>query len=413
MLSCIAIETYIKTGETKSQRKGASMNNGTPHRAYKDRNLQIIFGVTLMSVLGLTSIHPAFPGVKEALGVTDQQVGLLITAYALPGILSAPLVGILADKWGRGKVLTPSLLLFGIAGGACALIGDFNLILLMRALQGIGGSALGILNIAIIGDLFSEERRIEAMGYNASVLNVGTGSFPLIGGALATFAWHYPFALPLMAIPIAIFVSTRLKSPEPLQSQDFREYSKKVLNALKNHELLGAYIATALTFVMVYGSYITYFSILLSNSFEVSPFWVGALTSTMMWVSAFVSSQLGRITKYLPNKNLIKVAFILYAIALAIIPFIRLLPLLLLPTAIFGIAHGINIPSIHTLLAEHSSLEYRGMTMSLNSIFIKGGQSLGPLLMGLAFSLGGLNSTFFLGAFISIVAFISALYFLR
>ena len=98
-------------------------------KLYRDRNLQIIFGVTLMAVLGVSSITPAFPRMAEEWGVTVQAIGLLITAFTFPGIVLAPFIGILADRLGRKRILVPSLFLFGFAGGACALTSDFNIIL--------------------------------------------------------------------------------------------------------------------------------------------------------------------------------------------------------------------------------------------------------------------------------------------
>jgi MFS family permease len=47
--------------------------------------LQAIFGVTLMAVLGVSSIAPALPRIAATLGVSAGQVGLLVTAFTLPG----------------------------------------------------------------------------------------------------------------------------------------------------------------------------------------------------------------------------------------------------------------------------------------------------------------------------------------
>ena len=97
--------------------------------------------------------------------------------------------------YGRRKVLVPSLFLFGIASVACALATDFGLLLVLQTLQGVGAAALGAINVTMIGDLYSGQRRTEALGYNSSVLSVGTASYPAIGGALALLGWRYPFAL--------------------------------------------------------------------------------------------------------------------------------------------------------------------------------------------------------------------------
>ena len=87
----------------------------------------------MMAVLGTSSITPAFPTIVRELGVSSGQVGLLITVFTLPGIVMTPLLGVLSDRYGRKKILVPALLLFAIAGGACAFARDFNVLLALFA----------------------------------------------------------------------------------------------------------------------------------------------------------------------------------------------------------------------------------------------------------------------------------------
>ena len=119
------------------------------NRLYRQRNLRIIFAVTLMAVLGVSSITPAFPNIVRELGVSSSQVGLLITFFTLPGIILAPFLGVLADRIGRKRILVPSLFLFAIAGTACAFIHQFHMLLLLRALQGAGAAALAVGVVAL------------------------------------------------------------------------------------------------------------------------------------------------------------------------------------------------------------------------------------------------------------------------
>jgi MFS transporter, ACDE family, multidrug resistance protein len=56
-----------------------------------------------------------------------------------------PLLGVLSDRYGRKKILVPALLLFGLAGGACAFARNFDVLLVFRFFQGMGAAALGTL----------------------------------------------------------------------------------------------------------------------------------------------------------------------------------------------------------------------------------------------------------------------------
>jgi MFS family permease len=68
-----------------------------------------------MAVLGSSSIAPALPKVVQELGVSPGQVGLLITVFTLPGVFLTSVAGALSDRFGRRKILVPSLMLFSIS----------------------------------------------------------------------------------------------------------------------------------------------------------------------------------------------------------------------------------------------------------------------------------------------------------
>ena len=354
-----------------------------------------------MAVLGVASITPAFPRVMEALNISPQSVGLLITVFTLPGVLLTPVLGVLADRFGRKKILVPSLMLFGIAGGACFFARDFGILLLLRFFQGIGAASLGSLNITIIGDLFKGRERAAAMGYNASVLSIGTASYPAVGGILATFGWYYPFLLPFVAIPVGFAVLFGLKNPEPRNKESMGEYLSKAFRSVGSLKAMALFSATVSTFIILYGSYLTFFPLLLSL-FGAQPFIIGMVMSSMSLTTAITSSQLGRMTRRFQERSLLRAAFVLYSISLLLIALSPSLWILLIPTVLFGIAHGLNLPSIQTLLAELAPMEYRAAFMSVNGMVLRIGQTLGPILMGLIFGFAGMSGVFYAGSILAI-----------
>ncbi len=168
-----------------------------------------------MAVLGVSSIAPVLPRVATVFDRSPQSVGLLISVFTVPGVFFTPILGVLGDRIGRKAVLVPSLLLFAVAGTACGFVREFPLLLGLRFVQGIGAAALGALNVTIVSDLYAGSARTTAMGYNASVLSIGTGVYPALGGSLAALGWFFPFFLPALALPIALFVLFVLDNPEP------------------------------------------------------------------------------------------------------------------------------------------------------------------------------------------------------
>jgi ACDE family multidrug resistance protein len=370
---------------------------------WKDTNLLIVFGVTLMAVMGVASISPAFPKIQRELGITPNQVGLLITFFTLPGALLTPIVGVMADRYGRKKILIPSLFLFAIAGTACTFIKDFNLLLWMRAVQGIGAAALGSINSTIIGDLYDNKHRIEAMGLNASVLSIGVASYPSIGGAMALIGWNYPFLLSALALPIGILALILLKNPEPRSTQTIKEYLSGTWSHLRNMKIAALFSAGMISFIIMYGAYLTYFTILMGDKFNASSLTIGIIMSVASLSNAITASQLGRIHRRLSMTTILKISFSVYALSMLLVPFMSNLWLLLVPAILSGMANGATLPSIQTSVAEIAPLEYRGAIMSLNNMMLRLGQTLGPPLIGIAYVYGGINATFFAAAGISVM----------
>jgi ACDE family multidrug resistance protein len=373
--------------------------------AYRDKNLQIIFLITLIAVMGVSSITPAFPRIARELGISKQSVGLLIIFFTLPAVVLTPVLGVMADRYGRKNVLIPSLILFGIAGGICTLVRKFELLLVLRFFQGAGAASLGSINVTLIGDIFTGKRRTQAMGYNSSVLSVATASYPFLGGLLASAGWYYPFILPVFAVPVAVIVVFKLRNPEPDGKQNLKQYLVAAFKAIKTRRVLTYFFASFGTFIILYGSYLTYFPFLLENTHDASPFVIGLMMSSMSAVTAVTSSQLGKISRLFDIKNLLKISFILYSLSLLTIPLVSDIWMLFIPLFIFGLAHGMNIPCIQILLAGIAPIEYRAAFMSLNGMVLRLGQTLGPILMGAMFIMGGLSYPFYAGAIVCIIIF--------
>ena len=368
---------------------------------YRDPNLLIVFGVTLMAVLGVSSVTPAFPQIGRSLDLSSQAVGNIITAFTLPGVFLTPVLGILADRWSRERILVPSLMIFGLAGGACALVRDFDLLMILRFIQGIGAAALSVLYVTLIGDLYSGKDRATAMGYNASVLSVGTASYPAIGGALAMLGWHYPFALSVLAIPLGFAVKFGLKNPEPRSQQRLGVYLSQAWRSIKGRQAMGLFSLTLMTFIIIYGAYLTYLPFLMERAFKASSLVIGVTMSAMSLATALTSSQLGNLAKRCSEKRLLQVSCVLFALALLTIPSAPAVWSLGIPVVLLGVAQGLSIPSLQTLLAGLAPIEHRGAFMAANGMALRLGQTVAPPLMGVTFSVWGTDGTFYAAAVVA------------
>jgi MFS transporter, ACDE family, multidrug resistance protein len=375
--------------------------NPVPRTIFLDPNLYLIFCITMMAVMGVSNLTPAFPRMIVELHIPPSAIGLIITAFTLPGVVLTPVMGILADRWGRKKILVPSLLVFGLAGFLCFWVDDFNLLLLLRVIQGIGGAALGSLNLTLIGDLYRGRERANVMGYNAAVLSIATAGYPLFGGILTLSGWNYPFLMNAAAIPVGILVLFYLKNPEPIQQIDLKEYFHSTFRLINQKNIWLLYSISLVTFIILYGSYLTYFPLYLSANFDASAFIIGLLMSSSSVLNAISSTQVGKLMRRFSERTLIRWAFLCFMLSMLLIPLISGIYIILLPTFLFGLGMGLAMPSIQNLLTGSAPLENRAAFMSVNGMMLRLGQTLGPVLIGLCFIAGGLNAAFFAGAAIA------------
>ena len=375
----------------------------------KNPNLHIIFLVTLLAVGGVSSIAPALPLMVRELHVKPGQIGLLITVFTLPGMVLTPITGILADRYGRKAILVPSLFLFGIAGFLCTFTRTFEILILLRFIQGVGAASLGSMNVTLIGDIFSGNQRAAAIGYNSGILSVGTASYPVIGGTLAMAGWYYPFILPLLAIPVGLLVVFRLKNPEPEAPPSMKQYLLNTWRNINRAKVWGLFILNILVFFVIYGTILTYFPIHLEKKFSINSLIIGLVISSMSVTTAIASSLTGYLTRRFSVRHLLLVSYGIYIVAMCIIPFLNHL-IFIIPVILFaGFAHGISMPNVQNLLVGMAPMNERAAFMSLNSMVLRTGQTIGPIFMGFMFSIANTEATFFAAAGIVLLMFIITL----
>ncbi len=361
---------------------------------YKDSTLQMIFCVTLMGVIGVSLISPAFPIIRDAFGLSVPEVGFLVTVFTLPGIIFSPIIGIISDRKGRKPLLIASLIIFGAAGGLIIFVNSFFSILLLRFFQGCAAAGLSTLSLALIADAYEGDRRATVMGYNGSVLSIGTASYPFIGGILAVFGWKYPFYLFFIAIPIGLVLWRFLDAPQVLEKRSFKLYFTDILDEAKQKRLLIALLAGVVTFVLLYGSYLTFFTQFLSNDFGADAFTIGIILSFMSISTAIFSSKAGAIIKTFGLVPPIITGFLLYGVGLTIMLFMDSIWLGLVAVFIYGAGQGLNLPALQIYILHYVRPEAKGAISSFYSSTLRIGQSIGPIAMGILYSSGGFSLVF-------------------
>ncbi|HSW40769.1 MAG TPA: MFS transporter [Acidobacteriota bacterium] len=377
------------------------MDKTTP--VYKDCNLQLIFIITLFAVMGVASIAPAFPQIIRHFAVSEREVGWLVASFTLPGVFLTPVMGVLADRLGRKNILVPSLILFGIAGFSCIFADTFGQLLLIRFFQGIGAASLGSINVTLIGDLYSAPRRTEIMGYNASVLSIGTAAYPAVGGVLAMAGWQYPFVLPILAIPLGIMIVFRLKTPAAAPKQELGAYLRNTWRNINQRSVWGLFILNILAFFLIYGAYLTYLPLLMETSLRSTSLTIGLVMSLASVTMAIVSASIGKINRLFRPRMILIIGVGFYLASMVLYAFSDSYLFIMLPVLLYGFGQGMVLPTMQTLLLEFAPIEQRAAFMSINSMVLRIGQTTGPVVIGFAYALGGTQYAFLSGGVVAVI----------
>jgi MFS family permease len=287
----------------------------------------------------------------------------------------------------------------------------------LRVAQGAGCASLGALNVTLIGDLYRRGDQAEAMGYNASVIGVGTAAYPAIGGALATFfGWFAPFLMTVVAIPIALVVLILLEKTEPQRKVSFGQYLVQVWPALRNRQVFGILLGSLITFIITYGVLTTFVPYL--PVFGNSPLLVGIVMFLLSVATALTATQTGKWIERYSGKRILIAAYSLYAAAMLLVvtlptlwttylspiaPQIPLIWSIIIPALVYGVAQALNLPSLQTLLVGAAPPEHRGfLTSSMGTVFWLG-QTLGPIIMSTVSLYMDLAGVFLVGAMLVLV----------
>lgn len=375
------------------------------------RVLLLAFGATMSMVMGATSVMPMIPMLAREFSVSQTHASLVLTVFTMPGILFALPAGILADRIGRKAILVPSLFLFCFAGTGCAFAPDFETLLLLRALQGLGATPLGVLNTTIIADAWPGKELPRMIGYNMTVLSICTALYPAIGGALSYFDWRYPFFLPLLVLPLAV-TATFTPLAKPALAAPFRQYLSELGHAFQNRRMLALLAMTLLTFLLLYGPVITCFPVLADSRFEANSAAIGAAMMLSSLGTAATASRLGSLSKRYSARNLLLASQGLYVVALFFLPLAPGILWALFPLLVYGAGQGLNIPNVQSQLLLAAPPQQRASIMSVNGMLLRLGQTAAPVTFSFIVVTWGISWGFHLGILLACMLIILALAFL-
>jgi DHA2 family multidrug resistance protein len=169
-----------------------------------------------IEVLDTTVSNVALPYIAGGLGASYDDSTWVLTSYLAANAIILPMSGWLAEIVGRKRYFMLSLFIFTVSSLLCGLAPSLPILLLFRAVQGIGGGGLQPMAQAILNDSFPPEKRGAAFAlYGISAVLAPTVG-PMLGGWITdNYSWRWIFFITLPAVLLAIYLTHTLVEDPP------------------------------------------------------------------------------------------------------------------------------------------------------------------------------------------------------
>ncbi|KZE66015.1 MFS transporter [Fictibacillus phosphorivorans] len=388
--------------------------------AKKKLDLLALASIPLVMTLGNSMLIPVLPEIGKELNISSFQVSLIITVYSIVAILLIPIAGYLSDRFGRKKVIIPSLFIAGVGGliaGWAAWQSDnaFTFILIGRFLQGVGSSGAAPVVLPLVGDMFKDEEEVSSgLGLIETSNTIGKVLSPILGAFLATIIWFLPFWLiPVFCIVSILLVLFLVKVPKKEQEQQpFKEYIKNIKKIFHNEGrwLIAIFIIGGIIMFVLFGI-LFYLSTILEEKYGVKGIMKGLVIALPLLALSIASFIAGK--KIKQNKVVMKwctfLSMVLLGGSVFLITFTENVYFLLGALFIAGIGIGAALPCLDALITEGIEKEARGSITSIYSSMRFVGVALGPPVYAILMK-SSHELVFYTSAGISIVGAVAAFF---
>lgn len=355
-----------------------------------DTNFQLLLLANSLGPLGTSLLSPVLDSLIDPFGVSATDIGLMISVYTAPGIVMIPIAGILADRFGRKRILLLGLSIFGIAGVSIATTTNYQIVLGLRLFQGIAFAGLTPVIITSIGDLYVESAEATAQGIRFTESGIVQAGFPLLAGVLVVIGWQFPFLIYALAIPVGILMFLWFEEPTSITNGDTtttnhepgRSESLTILELLRYRRVWALVIGRSFP-QLVWIGFITYNSIIVIRLIGGTPFQAGMLVAIGSVTYAVAASQAGRITAYFNGRFYpLFVASVCLGVGLAIIVLSPVLLSAYVGSAIAGVGFGLALSLYRSVITGLAPESLRGSLVGLAESGGRVTATLAPLLMG-------------------------------
>jgi multidrug resistance protein len=364
--------------------------------------LTVLMITAFVDMLGLAMIIPLLPFYATKLGASATLVGILIAAFSIAQLASAPLWGLFSDGYGRRPALLVGLLISAVAYVIFAYASTLWLLLLSRVVQGLGGGTIGVVQ-AYVADASDPKDRAKSLGWLSAATSFGAVVGPAIGSVLIHWGRHAPgIASAIFCVLISVFAAIYLRESreESLASGEHGVPAETSSGAVWSvisrpkepaQRLIWIY---AIAIGAFYGTVPT-LPLILAHRLPITEANVGFFVMYLGGMGVFVRAGiLGRMIEWLGEARLTRLGLILLAAGLALIAAVHSYATLLVALTLMPLGTAFVFPCVTAMLSRVVPSRNRGLYMGVQHTFGGVSRVLFPLAAGVAMDHLGLGFPF-------------------
>ena len=402
--------------------------------------LLTLMATAFIDMVGLLMIIPLLPFYVKTLGGSGVTifgihfgigiiVGIIIAAFTVAQLLSAPMWGRFSDRMGRRPTLLIALTASGIAYLIFGFAHSLLLLFISRIVQGAGGGTVGVIQ-AYVADSTAPQDRARALGWLSATTNLGVALGPVLGSFAITLGKYdlipgpatlqmghaAPGIIAAMLCLVNIgfaaryLTESRDASEHALVAGEVRRSSREAIWRVISHSsepssrLIWIY---AISIGAFQGSF-SVLALFLNARFQVTEQTIGYFFMYIGSISVFTRVLLlGRMVDWLGEAKLSRLGLVLLAAGVVGMPLSRNLWMLGIAVALIPLGTAFTFPCVTSLLSRVISPRERGLYMGMQQTYGGVARIIAPLFFGWSFDTLGVSSPYFFSS-----AFIAATIFL-
>ncbi|MEW6133166.1 MAG: MFS transporter [Pseudomonadota bacterium] len=345
----------------------------------------------LSSTMSKTPVLPLF---AASLGATPAEIGWIVIASTIPGILVSFPAGALSDFLGHRRVLIASLVIFATAPFLYLFVDSAWQLMAVRFYHGFATAIFGTVASAAIAGHYGADRAARLSAYS-SVTIVGRSVAPFLGGALismASFGAVYIACAVSGVLALAAGMFLRDTAPRMKHKPEMPHFWKSMVAVLQDRGIMLVSLVEAAQY-LVFGA-VEAFLALYAASLGIPAWQIGVILGVQLVSIVFMKPLMGRVSDRVGRKRVIVPGLLVGAASVVLLPclpnFIGLAALSL----VFGLGFATVTSSTAALVADLTKDGRFGSSMGVLRTVMDVGQSIGPVLTGWMVAIAGYGEAF-------------------